>query len=849
MVLSTPVSSASKEQIDYFNSLPKAQQSELAKQMGVNSPSKSKIDKSEYKPSVLPRTQQDASMQSLNEQGYKPVEAKVEPFGYDLFSGEPSSFMPSETAAVPDSYIVGRGDEFQINFYGKENLSHLVNVDREGRLSIPNLTPVFVAGLSFLEVKELIKNKISQEVIGVKAFVSLGQLRSMRIMVLGESFKPSSYTVSSLTTVSHALFVSGGVSGIGSLRNIQVKRAGKLIQLFDLYKLLIQGDSSQDIILKPGDVVFIPPVGKRVTIKGLVKRPAIFELKSNETSDDLIKMAGGVLPSTYIKRVMVERFSSTGLKKMISVDFTSKNQTYIPEDGDIIKFNPNSEQYENSVQLIGAVTRPGQYQWFQGQKVSDVIKSINGDLLIQADLNYALIVREKSIRGDIEFLQFDIVNALEGNGKEDLFLKEKDQLIVFSRYQLKEREMLALNNLALTKNQQLKRRNLKLWHKYEDTKFKEFVGYKDSDYLDGLGDESKYALFSRFVLLKPFILKIKEQSNTIEKQYISEILGHVNYPGEYPLPENGNIKDLITAAGGFKESAYLKYAEITRRSDTNDALIEHLSINFESESESESEFVLKSKDIVNIFPKPNWQEALKVQIGGEVKFPGFYTVKRGEALRAVIHRAGGLTDIADINAAVFTRESIRLKEKDQLTDLSEKLRQEIASKSIQSTATSTKFSYEETKNLLDDISKVKAVGRLVINLPEIINNKTTLTLQNGDVLFVPSIKESISIIGEVNLSTSHLFKVGKSIDDYIEISGGLKERAADDQIYVIKANGEVKIDKSLSWFDVSNEQFLQPGDTIVVPLDTEHMTNLTLWSTSTRVIYQLGVAVAAISSL
>ena len=217
--------------------------------------------------------------------------------------------MPNESAPVPDTYLVGRGDQLLINFYGKESESFEVIVDREGRINIPDLSPVQVAGLTFAEVKELIKVKVEQEVIGVKAFVSLGKLRSIRILVLGEAYKPGSYSVSSLTTVSHALFVSGGVTDIASLRNIQVKRGGKLVANFDLYDLLIRGDSSNDIILKPGDVVFIPSVGEQVTVDGLVKRPAIFELKKGETAEHLLKMAGGIKPNAYAKSRSAKKWS------------------------------------------------------------------------------------------------------------------------------------------------------------------------------------------------------------------------------------------------------------------------------------------------------------------------------------------------------------------------------------------------------------------------------------------------------------------------------------------------------------------------------------------------------------
>lgn len=248
-------------QIEQFKKLPKSQQEALAKQYGVDistitgaNQSNEENDKEEK--STIGERPEKEEEDLTDEERFKPKTDELKPYGYELFAGEPTTFMPNENAAVPDTYIVGAGDQLKINFYGKESDSFNVTVDREGRINIPDLSPVEVAGLTFAEIKELIKVKVEQEVIGVKAFVSLGQLRSMRILVLGEAYKPGSYSVSSLTTVSHALFVSGGVSDIASLRNIQVKRAGKVITNFDLYDLLIKGDSSNDIVLKSGDVVF-----------------------------------------------------------------------------------------------------------------------------------------------------------------------------------------------------------------------------------------------------------------------------------------------------------------------------------------------------------------------------------------------------------------------------------------------------------------------------------------------------------------------------------------------------------------------------------------------------------------
>ena len=863
-------------QIEQFKKLPRAQQEALARQYGVDlstiTGKKSSTDQIEQESTIQPRLEQEKE-QLTDEERFAPKVDEVKPFGYDLFAGEPTSFMPSENAAVPDTYLIGRGDTLNINFYGKESESYEVVVDREGRISIPNLSPVQVAGLTFAEVKELIKAKVEQEVIGIKAFVSVGKLRSIRVLVLGEAYKPGSYSVSSLTTVSHALFVSGGVSDIASLRNIQVKRAGKVVANFDLYDLLINGDSSNDIILKPGDVVFIPSVGSQVAVEGLVKRPAIFELKKGETAAQLLKMAGGLKPQAYAKKAIVERFNNNNMKEVLSIDFSSNQINYTPRDGDRIRFNPVSFQYQNSISLIGAVARPGHYQWHQGKHISDVLTSVRGDLLPQADLGYGLLVREVNVAGDIQVFQFDIAQAIVKAAEHDLELKANDKLFVFSRYQEKQAEETALANMALTEAQQEQQYKVKQWHQYQQREFEKYIGVTGSaaspklerDNAKSIEDISKgrlgtgtkelspedYAVFSRYSLLKPIISKLKQQASVSVAMQLVEINGHVTYPGVYPLTVNSEVNDLIAAAGGLLESAYTEQAEITRIMNGDASKVKHIKFNLQAAmlGSNGENIALRSKDSINIFSIPNWQENVKVQLRGEVKFPGVYTIRRGETLSNLLERAGGFSEFAAPNAAIFTREAIRKQEQQQLAKLSEDLRRDIASKSFENSVSSNSLSYDEMNKLLNDLANVEAVGRLVIDLPMIVEDKQRLVLQNGDALYVPSKRDSISVIGEVNYATSHLFQQGITVDDYIDLSGGLKERAADERIYIIKANGSVKIPSTGSWFAVNDTNTLEAGDTIVVPMNSDYMDNLTLWSTATQIVYQLGVAVAAISSI
>lgn len=865
-----------KQQIEQFKKLPKAQQEVIAKKYGLNLSmleSKNSVDNKQQNPTtVYPRD--EIEVENLtDEDKFKPKLSEAEPFGYDLFSGEPTTFEPSENALVPDTYVVGPGDTFNVTLYGKGSSTQEVSVDREGWLIIQDLSPISVSGMQYNDVVKLIKTKVKNEIIGTEAFVSMGKSRSMRILVLGEAYKPGTYTVPALASITHALFVSGGVSEIASLRNIQLKRAGKTIETLDVYDLLINGDSSSDVILKPGDVVFIPPVGKQVTINGEVRRPAIYELKNNETASDLIKMAGGFKPSAFPQKTIIERYTANSFKTILQLDLINEDQSL--KNGDKIQVPQSSQELSGAITLLGAVSYPGSYSWSKGDKVSRLFSSPKSDLLPIADFDYGLIVREVNDKGDIEIHQFSPILASQLDEENDLVLQPRDIVVIFSRFQEKANEEIALNSMALTQEQIKLNKHLKLWDEYEEKQFYEFIDLGEAldkeleerlakegsgrvssiaELLKGNQKQLKedaYAIFSREKLLKPILEKLNQQASYKDEVKVFGVRGEVRFEGIYPLPVNATVQKAVIASGGLNESAYIENAEITRFKSTGQTDLEHLNINLSLalSAEHKNNFTIRSKDSLNVYPIPNWQKDTSVTLLGEVRFPGVYTIKKGESLSSVLKRAGGFTKYAFPKGAIFTRESIRRQEQEQLNKLSEDLRRDIVSKSFNNSITDASLSYSDMDNLLSDLAKVEAVGRLVVDLPAIDAGNIDIELLDKDAIYIPSKQNNISVIGEVSFATSHLYDSSLSINEYIERSGGFRQRADEDRVYIIKASGLVKVPDNGSWFAVNDGLQLEAGDTIVVPLDSEYVDNLTLWSTATQIIYQMGVAVAAISSL
>ncbi|WP_241970306.1 SLBB domain-containing protein [Idiomarina seosinensis] len=816
----------SQAQIEQLKNLPPAQQRALARQYGIDldsltsSSSSSSSDDFQREDTVKPRTvernQSEGERTGGRSDQQRESEEQLKFFGYDIFAGEPSTFAPIGNAPVPGSYRIGPGDTILIQLYGKESINHQLTVNREGVITVPDLGPLTVTGMSYEELKSFIKDKVSKRMIGMQAAVSMGELRSMQVFVLGEAYQPGAYTVSSLTTISQALIAAGGFSNIGSLRNVQLKRSGETIVTFDVYDLLIDGDGSKDRILQPGDAVFIPPRGGSVKVNGEVLRPAIYELKQGETLEDAIELAGGELPSAYLKAIQLYRVKDSQ-RVLQTVDATTDEALQLAvKQGDEIRVPRISEVIDNSVKITGAVTRSGSYEWYPGLSISDFVTSVTQDLMPDTDLNYGLLIRDDADTREISVLQFNPGLAIDGDEEHNLTLQPRDEVLFFSRF---EREQNRIN-----------------------------AGFSKS--VSGDVDAETTARFSRSRLLDSVIARLSAQGSVDNQAQYIRVSGEVRYPGEYPLVVNANVKDMIAAAGGLKESAFLARAEVTRTTIENgEAQTEYLPFNLESVLSGNETIDVQARDRLNVFRIPEWSDTVDVEIGGEVRFPGTYAVRRGDTLQDLIKRAGGFTKNAFIEGSVFTREEIKSIERERISSLTERLRQEIASQTL--TGDGNNINYEQLTQLLNDLQDTQAVGRLIIDIPSVIAGRSDydVELMDGDRLMVPSRRNMVSIVGEVQMPSTYRYEEGVELSQYLSRSGGVKKRADDEGIYVIRANGLIEtVESHDSWFRNST-LVMQPGDTIVVPLDTSYKDSLDLWVSGTQIVYQMAVALAALNNI
>jgi len=723
----------------------------------------------------------------------------LESFGYDVFESTESLFEPVTAGPVPPDYVLGPGDSIRVQLFGNINGIYEFEVTRDGILNLPELGPVTVAGLPFSEFRTDLHQRVQEMLIGTQVSVTMGRLRTIRIFVLGDANRPGSYVVSSMATISSALYKSGGISDIGSLRNIQLKRQGQLVARLDLYDLLLNGDTSGDRRLQSGDVIFIPPVGNTVGVGGAVRRPAIYELDGQTNVSEVIRFAGGLLPEAYPDAARLERISASKGRIVISVDADSADGAAIGvTGGDTLVIPEVLADLNDSVILAGHVQRPGPYQWRPGMRLTDLIPTAL-DLIPGADADYVLIRREDGATRRVHVISAKLSQAwTKRESPENIALQARDTIHVFS--------------LA----------------------------------------------FGRQRVISPILAELQLQSSFGEPFGQVQVAGRVRASGTYPLEPGMRVSDLIRAGGNLAEEAYTLEAELTRYAVVNNAFRATDVIDIELDAilrgVESADVILSAHDHLSISTIPKWDSEWAVTLEGEVRFPGVYRVRRGETLRQVLDRAGGLTDEAFPAGSIFLRESLRQREQEQIDLLARRLEADLISLSLQNVGTGGSETLSTGTVLLEQLRSAEPVGRLVIDLDQLAARAPTeelvddIDLRNGDRLLVPIQSQVVTVIGEVQQNTSHLYQTGLSRDDYLEMSGGITRRADKKLIYVVRASGAVVTGKRSRWFGSRGGTDIRPGDTIVAPLETDRIRALTFWTQVTQILYQSALAVAAIQT-
>ena len=541
---------------------------------------------------------------------------------------------------------------------------------------------------------------------------------------------------------------------------------------------------------QPGDVVFVPTIKKQISVDGAVRRPAKYEILDEDTLQDAVRLAGDTTERSVLSRVRIERLNKDFQPEIRNFNYQENKDTKILS-GDRISIGISGNNIRNVIFITGPVENDGNFEWREGLLLSDLITNPNS-FLPEIDLDYGLIRRKKT-DGTFHLLSFQPRNIFDSNEKIPLI--EQDTVYFF----VKE---------------------------------------------------------PRAVFLEDLLSDIRKQSRAGENSRVIKVSGAVHFPGEYPFTDSMSLQDLILAGGGTKDSAFLLEAEITRVGidEEQKAFVEHLRIGQDvlADNNRSEAYILKPYDSLSIKPIPLWREGESIKISGEVNFPGTYSIKLGETLFDVIQRAGGLTDRAFADGALFSRENLRIKEDEQRERLIKQLESDLATATLSaSDSEEAAQAQSAARAMLFRLQNTESQGRLVIDLNEILKDaeRSDLLVKDQDSLFIPSIPYAVSVSGEVQFPTSHLYNEKLDMNDYLNRSGGFTQNADKDRTFVVKANGAVMSKGANGWFGKGlNGSKISAGDVIVVPIDVKQTRFLENLTYSTQIIYQLAVAAAAVNS-
>ena len=776
---------------------------------------------------------------------------KLERFGEDVFENGSGNLdeLPMDMPAGPD-YVVGPGDGLTINLSGGVSQRLQRTVDREGRVALPEVGAIEVSGKNLGDVQHLVRTALRSQFRDVGADVSLSRIRTVRVYVVGDVERPGAYDLSALSTPLNALLMAGGPTSNGSLRLLDHNRGKQLIQTVDIYDLLLHGVTGNMQRLEAGDTIVVPPLKGEVTVEGMVRRPAIYELNGEKSLAEVLQLAGGVLPTGTLRHVDVERVESNETRTMLRLDIPENNnqqqitqalEDFKVQDGDKVKISPILPYADRTVYLDGYVSRPGKFAYQDGMKVTDLIKSYK-DLLPEPSIAHAEIIRLAGPDYTPQVLAFNLGDALAGKD-QDLLLKPFDTVRVFSKYDFEDPPIITITGEVRDPGDHLTNGTPRLrdaiclaggttrdallddaqvYRKTSDGKL-QVISVDLKKAFDG---DEKYNL----VLEPKDRVFVYRDLNKVDPPMVT-IQGEVARPGKYPLGQNMTAAELVRVAGGFKRGAYTEEADLTRYevSQGTKVVSDHVNVPIAKAmlGEADADIRLRDGDVLNIGAISGWQDiGATVQIKGEVTHPGGYGIQPGERLSSVITRAGGLLPTAYPYGAIFERVELRQIEEKNRAELIERIRAEEQEVKIvpdmdaddQAQAKSTVLEYRKT---IQNLENTPPAGRLVIHISSDMkrwaNTPADIQLRAGDTLYIPKRPSMVLVDGSVYNPTGVTYKPGKNAGWYLKQAGGPTAMANKKDTYVIRADGSIVGGPGgILSGGVENAE-LRPGDMVVVP--------------------------------
>jgi protein involved in polysaccharide export with SLBB domain len=733
-------------------------------------------------------------------------------YGAEFFANLNNNNGQFSRSPVSDDYALGAGDQLLIRVWGSTSAEATVSIDRQGSISFPKLGTLKLAGVKAGQMDAVVKAFFSKFYKDIEVSVSLGKLRKITVFVVGQARNPGSYSLTGQSTLTSALFASGGPNASGSLRSLLLKRQGQTVAEFDLYNFLGNGDKSNDVKLQDGDVLFYPKASGYIALLGKLNTQAVFEVKGDKDSlAEYISLVGGLPVTADPRRATLDRIQPDADQPRSIQDLSLEGaglQTQV-KNGDVLTVAAIVPELANSVTLRGAVALPTRMAWRQGMRVSDVISKKS--LLINPDT-----VRKQN---EVLFDNFEQERTARGRARVP--------------------SDLAVDRVLLDKKNK------------EDEKSQ----IKQSS----LADFGKHVEANTPNVAEP----LRPMREMTERDITTAQLGK-------PVLAEDSLADRI---GQFNEGVNLDYAVIERFSRET-LKLSLLSFNLGkilASPKSEADLELQAGDVITVFSHKDIQvpTALRqvfVRIEGEVKSPGIYPVGPGDNLQTIVQKAGGSTSDAYLFATSLYREEVKKTQKINMDKLLRRMESEssaVVAQIMQSGGASLDFAalqakiqsiQQAQKQSLDRFRMLKPEGRISLGIPanaNLVQDIPAIRLENGDRIQIPPKPDFIQVFGSVNTESALLYRAGLTVKDYLAMSG-VGSSADLNGTILVRANGSSITNRGFWSNDALSAQVL-PGDTIFLP---EKLDRESVWSQSvrtakdfTQVLYQLGLGAAAIKTL
>jgi len=707
-------------------------------------------------------------------------------FGQSLFLQAPSTFSPVDWMQVPSDYIIGPGDELQINIWGQVQANLRVFVDRAGQIYIPQVGDISVAGIHYGDLEQHLKQEISKMFKNFNVTASLGRLRSIQVIVVGDARYPGTYTISSLSTLVNAIFASGGPTPQGSLRDIQVRRDGTTITHFDFYDLLIKGDKSKDVRLQPGDVLYIPHVGPLVAIGGSVTSPAIYEIKDNSTLNDLIEIAGDLSPVADTNRITIDRFVDHTARKTLEFPYDAQSRAEILKDGDIVRVFSIVPRFEDTVTLRGNVANPGRYPWKPGMRVRDLIPNAQALLTRRYWRNRAAIVNGSAT-------EYPIGPQFPQNGNQTINPSPQT------------------NGTTPTAGTWQSNETSKVPAEVPEGVNPDLAGaaYAQSEQNTSSSDNSRNGVQNQSSIQQPTGTSASNTNPNTVRDVAEDVRRYspeINW--DYAIIQRVNPTDLTS-----------KLIWMSPRK----AIIE---------KDEAANLELEPGDIVTIFSQrdisvPQADRSQYVIVEGEVMRPGVYKLETGETLRSVLTRAGGLTSSAYVYGSQLIRESARVDQQKSLDELASTMEVQIRQSAVSVAASAnpgdlgSMLAAQEA--IITQLKNTRASGRVALPVrpkDKSVTDFPDMIMEDRDRLSIPHTPSTVSVVGDVYNPGSFIFEPRNTAGAYLEIAGKGKPQSDLHHAFVLRANGVVVAANNVNGIFTGTKFdriHMYPGDQIVVP--------------------------------